>query len=68
MVAPKEDALTCNECHVKDGRMTDLKGFYMPGRDSNYWLDLLGIIAIITTLLAVIAHGLIRVVMNRKRD
>ncbi|WP_289682178.1 tetrathionate reductase family octaheme c-type cytochrome [Candidatus Venteria ishoeyi] len=67
MVAPKEDALTCNECHARKGRMENLKGFYMPGRDSNYWLDLLGILAIIGTVFGVLAHGLIRVVMNKKR-
>jgi len=67
MVAPKEDALTCNDCHTKNGRMENLEGFYMPGKDSNYWLDLLGILAVIASILGVLTHGLIRVVMNRKR-
>jgi octaheme c-type cytochrome (tetrathionate reductase family) len=34
MVAPAEDALDCAECHAKDGRLANLAGFYMPGRDA----------------------------------
>jgi len=67
MVAPKEKALSCNECHSKEGRMESLGGFYMPGRDSNRWLDTLGILAVIATIFVVFSHGLIRAVMNKKR-
>jgi len=32
MVAPKEKALACRECHIKNGRMKDVPGVDMPGR------------------------------------
>jgi octaheme c-type cytochrome (tetrathionate reductase family) len=60
MVPPKENALDCSSCHAREGRLKNLKGFYMPGRDSNFWIDRLGILAIVAALLGVFAHGLIR--------
>lgn len=42
MVAPKDKALACIECHRADGRLRNITGIYMPGRDSHGWLDLLG--------------------------
>ncbi len=67
MVAPKEDALACGECHAKEGRLKDLQGFYLPGRDGNYWLDIIGLLAVAATLLGVLGHGLIRFVFNKAR-
>ncbi len=67
MVSPKEEALSCRECHAKQGRLKDLKGFYMPGRDSSVWLDRIGLFAVIATLLGVLAHGLIRIFMSERR-
>lgn len=67
MVAPKEDAVACQECHAKEGRLKDLDGFYMPGRDSNQWLDLIGILAILGTLIGVLGHGAIRALMSARR-
>lgn len=67
MVAPKENALACDECHAKDGRLQEVKGVYMPGRDRIEWLDLLGLLAILGTLAGVIGHGLIRWV-GKKRE
>lgn len=68
MVAPKEDALKCGQCHTKgeDGRLAQLPGFYMPGRDSVKWLDILGYLALAGALAGVVLHGLARIVMNRK--
>jgi hypothetical protein len=35
MVAPKEQAVGCAECHTRQGsRLAGLKDFYMPGRDA----------------------------------
>ena len=42
MVAPKEKALGCVQCHAKDGRLAGLPGIYMPGSGSNPLLDKLG--------------------------
>mgnify|MGYP000288934781 FL=1 len=67
MVSPKEDALTCQQCHMKEGRMKDVDGVYIPGRDSNVWLERIGIFAVLATLLGVLGHGLIRVVMSARR-
>jgi len=68
MVTPKDKALDCNECHAKEGRLKDLKGFYMPGRGDNDWLDLIGLLLILGTLGGVLIHALIRVMTNKKRS
>lgn len=60
MVAPKEEALSCNECHAGNGRLADLTGFYMPGRDTFPWLTTVGWGLAGLTLLGTILHGLIR--------
>lgn len=60
MVAPKEDSLACESCHAKNGRLTDVDGVYLPGRDSSRWLDLIGIIAVISTFIGILGHALIR--------
>jgi len=31
MVAPKEASLKCRQCHIKNGRLKDVKGIKMPG-------------------------------------
>ncbi|HPE81944.1 MAG TPA: tetrathionate reductase family octaheme c-type cytochrome [Gammaproteobacteria bacterium] len=67
MVAPKEDALSCRECHSREGRLADLDGFYLPGRDSGIWLDRLGILAVIAALAGVLLHAAIRIVMRARR-
>ncbi|NOQ90536.1 MAG: cytochrome C, partial [Gammaproteobacteria bacterium] len=71
MVAPKEDALTCDECHVKEGRLKDLEGFYLPGSGPDHgighWLDIIGLLAVAGTLFGVLGHGLIRFVFNKAR-
>lgn len=65
MVAPKEDALRCNECHARGGRLEGLDGIYLPGRDSNPWLDRIGLLAVFGTLVGVLGHGLIRKLANK---
>ncbi|CDL01073.1 Cytochrome c family protein [Magnetospirillum gryphiswaldense MSR-1 v2] len=68
MVAPKEDAVKCGQCHTRgeDGRLAALTDFYLPGRDSVRWLDILGYLALGGALAGVLLHGLARMVMNRK--
>ena len=69
MVAPKEQALRCNDCHVRDtGRLQKLAGFYMPGRDRWPWLDLLGAAAALLTLLGVFGHALLRMSRAKSRN
>ncbi|WP_260294571.1 tetrathionate reductase family octaheme c-type cytochrome [Sedimenticola hydrogenitrophicus] len=67
MVAPREDALACAECHAREGRLSELRGFYMPGRDGFGWLDMLGYLAVIGALLLVLGHAVVRMVMCKKR-
>lgn len=59
MVAPKESALKCVECHTRDtGRLENLKGFYMPGRDRASVVDSFGWLAVLGSLGGVFIHGL----------
>jgi hypothetical protein len=67
MVSPKEEALGCADCHSRDGRLKALTDFYLPGRDKNYWLDLIGWLAVLGTLGGVSLHGLARILFNRRR-
>lgn len=66
MVSPKEKALGCSECHSKNGRLAGLPGFYMPGRDSFKWMDILAYLALAGALAGVILHGFLRYVMRNK--
>jgi octaheme c-type cytochrome (tetrathionate reductase family) len=65
MVAPKDKALACGECHARDGRLASLTGFYMPGRDAFGWLDLLGYLAIGGAFVGVLLHGLLRLLTRK---
>ena len=66
MVAPKEKALACDDCHSRDGRLAGVEGFYMPGRDRSTLLDTIGWLMVFGTLGGVGLHGLARV-FTRKR-
>lgn len=68
MVAPKEKAVSCNECHTRaeDGRLAEIKDIYLPGRDRNGWIDLLGGLAIIGAIGAGSVHGIARILTRRK--
>ncbi|MBL8492202.1 MAG: tetrathionate reductase family octaheme c-type cytochrome [Rhodocyclaceae bacterium] len=67
MVAPKQDALTCTQCHSHNGRLQKVEGIYMPGRDGKPWLDWIGWLAALGTLVGVIFHGGLRIYLaNRK--
>jgi len=71
MVAPKEQSLTCTECHSKTGRLAQLGGFYMPGRDADVVIRYLGWATVLGSLLGVLVHGIGRIVTNgngRKED
>jgi octaheme c-type cytochrome (tetrathionate reductase family) len=65
MVAPKEKALGCNECHAKGGRLDKIEGIYIPGRDTNSLVNLLGWLAVGGTLAGVSLHGLIRILRRK---
>ncbi len=67
MVAPRESALMCAECHQRESRLKNLTGFYMPGRDTTKVVDAVGWFGVGGALLAVIIHGIMRFVTGLKR-
>lgn len=67
MVAPKENVVACNECHVrKEGRLASLSGFYMPGRDRADAVNFLGWIVVVGSLIGVALHGSGRILARKK--
>lgn len=67
MVAPKEKALGCAECHVREGgRLAGIEGVYMPGRDRSVWLDFIGWALAAAALIGVVVHAVLRMVANGK--
>lgn len=66
MVAPKDDALKCTQCHSPYGRLQKVSGLYVPGRDANQYLDFLGWTAALLALIGVIIHGALRIRAARK--
>lgn len=70
MVAPKEKAVPCAECHTRaaDGRLASIAGVYIPGRDRNSWVDLLGGLAIVGSIGAGLIHGLVRIITRRRKE
>lgn len=67
MVAPKEKALSCEECHSRGGRMANLAGIYMPGQHRIPGLDIIGWLVVVGSLVAVTIHGFLRYVLKRNR-
>ncbi len=68
MVAPKEKALQCSECHSKNGRLENLAGFYMPGRDVNGVIKFLVWGAVLGSLFGVLIHGIGRFIINGRKE
>lgn len=68
MVAPKDQAVKCGECHTAalSGRLASLGGFYLPGRDRLPLLDILGYLALVGALVGVVVHGLLRIFLAPK--
>ena len=67
MVAPKEQALGCAECHSRDGRLQAVSGVYLPGRDHNLLLDRVGFGLALLALLGVLGHGTLRILTRNHR-
>lgn len=68
MVAPKDKAVPCQECHTRaaDGRLAAITDIYLPGRDTKGWLDLLGGLMIAGAIGGGVLHGGIRIATRRK--
>ncbi len=67
MVAPKEDALKCEQCHTKVGRLAGIEGVYIPARDRIVALDTVGFSLALLALISVLIHGAIRIFVSRKK-
>lgn len=68
MVAPKDKALACSECHQAAGRLAAITGVYMPARDRHPVIDTLGWTAALLTLLGVTGHGALRWLRHRRAN
>ena len=68
MVAPKDQALGCTDCHQKAGRLAAIEGVYMPARDRHALIDTAGWGLAALALLGVAGHGLMRVVARGRRS
>lgn len=68
MVAPKEQALQCGQCHSVSGRLAGVPGIWMPGRDRNATLDALGFGLAGLALVGVIGHGGLRILTRNRRE
>ena len=66
MVAPKQDALQCAQCHKENGRLQAVQGVYMPGRNNTPVMDFLGFTAALFALLGVLIHGGVRYIMSKR--
>ena len=66
MVAPAEEAVQCQECHSRNGRLAGVEGVYIPGRDAKPWIDRIGFGLALLTLLGVLGHGALRFLMRGK--
>ncbi len=68
MIPPKEKSLSCESCHTRDGRLNDLTGFYMPGRDYSALLDRFGWLSCLALLALTIVHGGLRIITSKRRS
>jgi len=67
MVAPASEALDCQSCHAKDGRLANLAGVYIPGRDGMGLTDRIGLLLLALALAGVLGHATIRVISASRR-
>jgi octaheme c-type cytochrome (tetrathionate reductase family) len=65
MVAPADQSLKCVDCHVrKDGRLANLTGFYLPGRDFNPIVETAGISLMLAAIIGIAFHAFCRIVFR----
>ena len=66
MVAPAEDAVDCESCHAKDGRMAGITGVNMPGTAPYDTAGVLGLAMLLASLGGVLIHAAIRLLRPSK--
>lgn len=70
MVSPSHESVSCKECHTrsKDGRLANLKDFYMPGRDRNHLADMAGRLLLILSFVGVAGHAGMRIFFAKRNN
>ena len=63
MVAPAKDSVGCNECHTNNGRLKDIDGIYIPGRDADKTLNKFGWLIALLSFIGVTFHGIGRTII-----
>ncbi len=67
MVAPSDSVVNCTECHTREnGRLANLAGFYMPGRDGFKPLTFMGWALVLGSMVGVLLHALGRAFINSR--
>ena len=67
MVAPKEQALDCAQCHARQSRLGAVPGIWLTGKHHSPLLDRIGFGLAGLTLLGVLIHAALRVLSRRRR-
>lgn len=68
MVAPREKALRCAQCHTREAsRLAGVTGVYLPGRDRNLLVDRAGTATLLLVAAAILVHGAGRAFAGRQR-
>jgi hypothetical protein len=66
MVAPKDKALGCVECHAREGRLAGIEGIYVPVQHNNKLVNIGGWALVFLTMFGVVVHGLLRIISSKK--
>ncbi|MGN7612497.1 tetrathionate reductase family octaheme c-type cytochrome [Magnetococcales bacterium HHB-1] len=66
MVAPSEETVACGDCHQQGGRLDEIDGIYIPGRDQLSWVEIPGRGFVLLMLALVGIHLLARLILRRK--
>jgi len=67
-VAPKEQSLSCKECHSTNGRLANLNDFYLPGRDQHAGVELFGMLSIILSFIGIAIHASLRIRAHKRQQ
>ncbi|BDD11598.1 cytochrome c (plasmid) [Fulvitalea axinellae] len=68
MVSPADKSLSCADCHTNSptGRLANLKGFYLPGRDGHSGVDFFGKWLLILSCIGLVGHAGLRILSGLK--
>lgn len=64
MVAPAEEALACDQCHARGGRLSHINDIYIPAMTATPLLDRIGFTLVALTLAGLLLHGGLRILLG----